>query len=86
MYNVETCDIHTFNCAWKKETTEHMRQYQLQLDKNLKQLIDFKNNHSYCTDVLCDSAEHVLMTYVTQVLILLRKQQMLRFLHVNPKV
>ena len=56
--NVETCDIHVFNCAWKKATTEHKRQYELQLDNNLKQLIDFKNNNLYCTDVLCDSAEH----------------------------
>ena len=60
--NVETCDIHTFNCAWKKSTTEHKRQYQLQLYNNLKQLIDFINNHLYCTDVLCDSAEH--RTYI----------------------
>ena len=56
--NVETCDIHVFNCAWKKATTEHKLQYELQLDNNLKQLIDFKNNNLYCTDVLCDSAEH----------------------------
>ena len=43
--NVETCDIHVFNCAWKKATAEHKRQYELQLDNNLKQLIDFKNNN-----------------------------------------
>ena len=24
--NVETCDIHVFNCAWRKATTEHKRQ------------------------------------------------------------
>ena len=54
--NVETCDIHVINCAWKNETTEHKRQYELQLDNNLKQLIDFKNNNLYCTYVLCDSA------------------------------
>ena len=78
--NVETCDIHVFNCAWKKATTEHKCQYELQLDNNLKQLIDFKNNNLYCTDVLCDSAEHILMTYVTQLLLLVRKQ------HVNLKV
>ena len=68
--SVKTCDIYTYNCAWKKATTEHKRQYQLQLDNNLKQLIDFKNNHLYYTDVLCDSAEHILMTYVTKLSIL----------------
>ena len=36
--NVETCVIPIFNCAWKKATTEHNRQYELQLDNNLKQL------------------------------------------------
>ena len=56
--NVKTYDIQVFNCAWKKATTEHKRHYELQLDDNLKQLIDFKNNNLYCTDVLCDSAEH----------------------------
>ena len=75
--NVDTCDIHVFNCAWKKATTEHKRQYELQLDNNLKQLIDFKNNNLYCTDVLCDFAEHILqnilMTYVTQLLLLVRQ-------------
>ena len=56
--NVETCDIHVFNCAWKRATTEHKRQYELQLDNNLKQIIDFKNNNLYYTYVLCNSAEH----------------------------
>ena len=86
--NVETCDIHVFNCAWKKATTEHTRQYEFQLDNNLKQLIDFKNNNLYCKMfcVILQNIEHVLMTFVTQLLLLVPKQQMLLFLHVNLKV
>ena len=50
--SVKTCDMHTFNCDWKKAITKHKRQYQLQLNNNLKQLIDFKTFiyivHAFC--------------------------------------